>query len=63
MKTQFITAEIELPETPQKMPELIEQELQKQGTPLRWAITQVDTQRQKVHIEAIVTLSDSVASW
>lgn len=63
MKTHFITAEIDLPETPQKMPELIEQELQKQGTPLRWAITQVDTQRQKVQIEAIVTVSDSTASW
>ncbi|MEO8894138.1 MAG: hypothetical protein ABI417_21850 [Coleofasciculaceae cyanobacterium] len=63
MKTHFITAEIDLPETPQKMPELIEQELQKQGQPLRWAITQVDTQRQKVQIEAIVTVSDAVASW
>lgn len=63
MKTHFITAEIDLQETPQKMQELIEQELQKQGQPLRWAITSVDTQRQKAQIEAIVTISDSAASW
>jgi hypothetical protein len=63
MKTQFITAEIDLQETPQKMQELIEQVLQKQGMPLRWAITSVDKQRQKAQIEAIVTVSDSVASW
>lgn len=63
MKTQFITAEIDLQETPQKMQELIEQELQKQGEALRWAITSVDIQRQKAQIEAIVTISDSAASW
>ena len=63
MKTQFITAEIDLQETPQKMQELIEQELQKQGEPLRWAITSVDIQRQKAQIEAIVTISDAAASW
>ncbi len=63
MKTQFITAEIDLQETPQKMQELIEQELQKQGQPLRWAITSVDTQRQKAQIEAIVTVFESAASW
>jgi hypothetical protein len=63
METHFITAEIDLQETPQKMQELIEQELQKQGQPLRWAITNVDTQRQKAQVEAIVTVSESVASW
>jgi hypothetical protein len=63
METHFITAEIDLQETLQKMQELIEQELQKQGQPLRWAITNVDTQRQTAQVEAIVTVSESVASW
>jgi len=63
MQTHFTTAEIDLQETPEKMQQLIERELQKQGQPLRWAITHVDRQRQKAHVEAIVTISDSVASW
>lgn len=63
METHFITAEIDLQETPQEMQELIEQELQKQGQPLRWAITHVDTQRQTAQVEAIVTVSESAASW
>jgi hypothetical protein len=60
MKTLFITIEIDLPETPQKLQQSIERELQKQGEPLRWAITRVDTQRQQVQVEAIVTRSDLV---
>lgn len=58
MKTIFITTEIDLPKTPQQLQQLIERALQKQGEPLRWAITHVDTQRQKVQVEAIVTISD-----
>lgn len=56
--TIFITLEIDLLETPQQLQQLIERELQKQGEPLRWAITRVDTQLQKVQVEAIVTISD-----
>ncbi|HEY9890882.1 MAG TPA: hypothetical protein V6D37_03565 [Candidatus Sericytochromatia bacterium] len=59
MTTHFITAEINLQETPTQLQQEIEAELQKQGEPLRWAITRVDIQRQKVQVEAIVIVSNS----
>jgi hypothetical protein len=63
MTTHFITAEIDLQETPVKLQQEIETELQKRGEPLRWAVTRVDTDRQKAQVEAIITVeSDSVAS-
>jgi hypothetical protein len=55
MTTHFIPAEIDLQESPLKLKQAIESELQKQGEPLRWAITNVDVDRQKAQIEAIVT--------
>ncbi|MGK7924182.1 MAG: hypothetical protein AB4290_02830 [Spirulina sp.] len=57
MTTHFITAEIDLQETPIKLKEEIEAELEKRGEPLRWAITEVDTEAQKAKVEAVVTLS------
>ena len=63
MTTHFITAEIDLQETPVQLQQAIEAELQKRGEPLRWAVTQVDTGRQKAQVEAIVTVeSNSAAS-
>ena len=63
MTTHFITAEIDLQETPVKLQQEIEAELQKRGEPLRWAVTRVETDRQKAQVEAIITVeSDSVAS-
>lgn len=59
MTTHFITAEINLQETPIQLQQEIEAQLQKQGEPLRWAITRVDIQRQKAQVEAIVIVSDS----
>jgi hypothetical protein len=55
MTTHFITAEIDLQENPQQLQEAIKKELAKRGEPLRWAITEVDTQNQQVKVEAIVT--------
>ena len=55
MTTHFITAEIDLQETPAQLQQAIEEELQKRGEPLRWAVTNVDTDRQKAQVEAIVT--------
>jgi ribosomal protein S6 len=55
MTTHFITAEIDLHQTPVKLKQEIEEELQKRGEVLRWAIAQVDKERQKVQVEAIVT--------
>ncbi|MEA5510707.1 hypothetical protein VB715_13115 [Crocosphaera sp. UHCC 0190] len=57
MTTHFITAEIDLQETPLKLQQAIEAELQKRGEPLRWAITAVDSQGQTVQVEGIVTPS------
>jgi hypothetical protein len=63
MTTHFITAEIDLQETPVQLQQEIEAELQKRGEPLRWAVTRVDRDRQKAQVEAIVTVeSGSTAS-
>ncbi|NEO34440.1 MAG: hypothetical protein F6K36_29385 [Symploca sp. SIO3C6] len=58
MTTHFITAEIDLQESPVKLYQEIESQLQKQGEPLRWAITNVDNEQQKVEVEAVVTISE-----
>ncbi len=55
MTTHFITAEINLQESPLAVQQEIEAELQKRGEPLRWAVTDVDEEKQKVTVEAIVT--------
>ncbi|MGQ9870319.1 hypothetical protein [Leptodesmis sp.] len=54
MTTHFITAEIDLQESPLALQQAIEAELQKRGEPLRWAVTDVDTEQQQVTVEAIV---------
>ncbi len=56
MTTHFITAEINLQETPVQLQQEIEAELQKRGEPLRWAVTRVDSDRQIAQVEAIVTV-------
>jgi hypothetical protein len=55
MTTHFITAEIDLQANPIKLKQEIEAKLAQQGEPLRWAITNVDTEQQKVNVEAVVT--------
>lgn len=63
MTTHFITAEIDLQETPVQLQQKIEAELQKRGEPLRWAVTRVDSNRQIAQVEAIVTVeSDTTAA-
>ena len=56
MTTHFITAEIDLQETPLQLKQEIETQLEQQGEPLRWAITEVDQEQEKVTVEAIVTV-------
>ncbi|MBD2131409.1 MULTISPECIES: hypothetical protein [unclassified Sphaerospermopsis] len=58
MTTHFITAEIDLQETPTELQKAIEAELKKQGEPLRWAVTSVDTEQEKATIEAVVTTAN-----
>ncbi|MDJ0632896.1 MAG: hypothetical protein QNJ34_06875 [Xenococcaceae cyanobacterium MO_188.B29] len=55
MTTHFITAEVDLQENPAQLQKEIEAELEKRGEPLRWAVTKVDRQKQKVKVEGIVT--------
>ncbi len=55
MTTHFIEAEVDLTATPSTLQQEIETELAKRGKPLRWAITNVDQQTEKVQLEAIVT--------
>ncbi|WP_055077294.1 hypothetical protein [Pseudanabaena sp. 'Roaring Creek'] len=64
MTTHFITAEIEINENQEAIAQTIEQELAKQGEPLRWAIAAVENKgneagvtTQVVHVEAVVTRS------
>ena len=62
MTTHFITAEIDLQESPVQLQQEIEAELQKRGEPLRWAVTHVDTERQKAQVEAVVTVESESAA-
>lgn len=55
MTTHFISAEIDIQETPTELQAAIEAELKKQGELLRWAITAVDDEQQKATVEAVVT--------
>ncbi|MDJ1183720.1 hypothetical protein [Roseofilum casamattae] len=54
MTTHFITAEIDLQETPNQLHQAVEAELEKRGEPLRWAVTSVDDDRQTAVVEAVV---------
>jgi len=56
MTTHFITAEIDLQESPVKLQTEIKAELEKRGNPLRWAVTNVDKEQQKATVEAVVTV-------
>jgi hypothetical protein len=55
MTTHFITAEIDLQQSPVEMQQEIEAKLKKRGEPLRWAVTEVDLEQHKATVEAIVT--------
>jgi hypothetical protein len=54
MTTHFITVEVNL-QMPTELNQAIAAALLKHGTPLRWAITHLDSTRQTAIIEAIVT--------
>ena len=55
MTTHFISAEIDLESDPAKLNKEIEAKLEREGKPLRWAITEVNKERQTATVEAIVT--------
>ncbi|MEM7593742.1 MAG: hypothetical protein AAF383_19900 [Cyanobacteria bacterium P01_A01_bin.83] len=55
MTTHFITAEIDLQQTPLQLSQKIESELEQEGQPLRWAVTKINKEKQTATVEAIVT--------
>ncbi|HLO52132.1 MAG TPA: hypothetical protein VK211_27275 [Kamptonema sp.] len=61
MTTHFITAEVDLPETADELHAAVEAELQKEGSPLRWAVTDVDVVRQKATVEGYVLVDANKA--
>ncbi|NJK37015.1 MAG: hypothetical protein HC825_06405 [Oscillatoriales cyanobacterium RM1_1_9] len=56
MTTHFITAEINLQDSPRQLHDAIEAELQKRGEPLRWAVTAVNSDQGVAIVEAVVVL-------
>ena len=62
MTTHFISAEIDLNESPKQIQQAVEAELEKRGEPLRWAITEVDSQQQTARVEATVTRNSDECS-
>lgn len=61
MTTHFITAEIDLQESPVALQQAIAAELEKRGEPLRWAVTCVDEDTQKAEVEAVVVPTPATA--
>ncbi|AFZ12829.1 hypothetical protein Cri9333_1948 [Crinalium epipsammum PCC 9333] len=59
MTTHFISAEIDLEESTEELQQAIKTELEKRGEPLRWAVSNVDQERGKVQLEAIVTVAEN----
>jgi hypothetical protein len=55
MTTHFITAEIPLQETPKALQDAVAEVLNQEGEPLRWAIAELDLEKQTATLEAVVT--------
>ena len=56
LATHFITVDISLGDAQGNLVSVIEAILAKQGEPLRWAITQVNSAEQTATVEAVVTI-------
>lgn len=57
MMTRFVAIELDLKTSTAALEQAIATELSHFGEPLRWAITRVDKEQQKVQIEAVVTVA------
>jgi hypothetical protein len=55
LTTHFITLDIALTVPTSDLVAVVETELRRQGEPLRWAITQVNSATQTATVEAVVT--------
>jgi hypothetical protein len=60
MANQLVQIEVDLCDSPASLERAIEEELKKWGQPLRWFVLDVDKDRQKVYVEAIVLRSAPV---
>ncbi|MEM9219995.1 MAG: hypothetical protein AAGD25_37415 [Cyanobacteria bacterium P01_F01_bin.150] len=57
LSTEFVTVMIDQPDSMSVLPQTIVSALQPFGDPLRWAITSVDAEQKKLHVEAVVVKS------
>lgn len=55
MNTRFLTLNVTFQASPVQLQEAIVAELQQLGDPLRWAIVSIDSDRQTVQVEAVIT--------
>lgn len=55
LSTEFVTIEIDQPDSISVLPQTIIKSLQAIGDPLRWAITSVSSEKRKLYVEAVVT--------
>lgn len=62
MTTHFIEAEIDWQASPADLQQEIVAELERRGDLLRWAITTINPETQKVTVEAVVTTSENVGT-
>jgi hypothetical protein len=60
MLTQSLTMELDLQDSISKMHQAILNELQKHGTPLNWIVIDVDVNRQKAVVEALIHREESL---
>jgi hypothetical protein len=60
MANQLVQIEVNLYDSPASLERAIEAELKKWGQPVRWVVLDVDKDRQKVYVEAIVLRSAPV---
>ncbi|MBD2096116.1 hypothetical protein H6F90_13290 [Trichocoleus sp. FACHB-591] len=61
MTSCLITIEVVLQDSALELERVIEAELQKQGEPIHWAVTEVDCQRQRVLVGALLWLKPELS--
>lgn len=60
MFTQSLTMELDLQNSISQMHQVILQELRKHGTPLNWVVIDVDVNRQKAVVEALIFIEETL---
>lgn len=60
MFTQSLTMELDLQDSISEMHQAILSELRKHGTPLNWIVIDVDVNRQKAIVEALIHIEETL---